>query len=229
MCTVTIIPVEGGISVMVNRDEQRSRAPAEPPRWALGGGTRAIWPLDPRGGGTWIAASESGLVVGTLNRAWPANASAGVRAKPSRGALALLAVQAGDADAAVSAIERNEPRRWDGFELFAVGRDAVVHRLLWDGQRLERFAPRRAPLCITSSSLGRHVEAARYELFETMFAEAPADLASAQERFHRHRWPEHPERSVLMSRPDARTQSITRITARDRQEPVMRYEAIDPD
>src|SRR5438045_8012571 len=82
MCTLSVISVPQarwprgpiGLRVVVSRDEQRERPAALAPRWrpldqshGLPGPRRAIWPTDPRGGGTWIAAAESGLVLSILN------------------------------------------------------------------------------------------------------------------------------------------------------------------
>ncbi|MBC7773530.1 MAG: hypothetical protein H7210_13625, partial [Pyrinomonadaceae bacterium] len=67
---------------MTNRDELRTRPMAMPPQWhdltigadwgtrLLGGNVglaRAVYPVDPAGGGTWIASAPSGLVLCILN------------------------------------------------------------------------------------------------------------------------------------------------------------------
>jgi hypothetical protein len=61
MCTVTVIPLSFGIRVACNRDESRERPAAMSPELRIFGGNQALLPIDPTGGGTWIAASEAGL------------------------------------------------------------------------------------------------------------------------------------------------------------------------
>lgn len=224
MCTVSIFATDGGVAVTFNRDEQRTRAKAEPPSWRAIDSTRAIWPTDPKGGGTWIAASAAGVIVGVVNRAWPAPTAA--TARPSRGEIPLIGVGAPDAVSAIQRIAQSGPERWDGFEAFAVDADAIVHGLLWDGAILRVQQPQPGPWCLTSSSLGRHVEVARRHLFETMLARHGATLAT-QERFHLHRWNDRPESSVCMSRPDACTVSMTSVALEPGRAPVMRYDDED--
>src|SRR5690348_2899943 len=77
MCTLSIIQVPApsgrgtpSLRIVCNRDESRSRPPASPPRWRAAegaDGVRAIWPMDMEGGGTWLGASDRGLVLSLLN------------------------------------------------------------------------------------------------------------------------------------------------------------------
>jgi hypothetical protein len=86
-------------------------------------------------------------------------------------------------------------------------------------------APRRTirsldlsrPLFFTSSSLGDELAARwRAPLFATL-VERGANRLEDQATFHRHRWNERPELSVLMNRSDAATVSITTIDVTDRR------------
>jgi len=47
-------------------------------------------------------------------------------------------------------------------------------------------------------------------LFDSMITDSE-ESAATQDRFHAHSWPDRPELSVLMSRADARTVSITAV------------------
>ena len=69
MCTASIIPLQsGGFRVVINRDELRSRPNAlRPTALELENGVRAAWPTDAQAGGTWVAASDRGLVLTLLN------------------------------------------------------------------------------------------------------------------------------------------------------------------
>jgi hypothetical protein len=69
------------------------------------------------------------------------------------------------------------------------------------------------PLLFTSSSLGDAVaEAPRRRLFDATVCGRDASLFEAQRRFHDHQWPDRPEISVRMLRPDARTVSRSFVT-----------------
>src|SRR5690348_7977222 len=74
VCTLTIIPLGkrvrsdrgatpvSGIRLACNRDESRLRPPALPPELRQFGNRLAVLPIDPVSDGTWIAASDAGLV-----------------------------------------------------------------------------------------------------------------------------------------------------------------------
>ena len=80
-----------------------------------------------------------------------------------------------------------------------------------------------------SSGLGDHlVEGVRRELFDELFAAAPEAWASAQDAFHRHRWPGREYLSVNMSRAEARTVSHSTIDL-DSAEAVFAYHPDSPD
>ena len=68
MCTVTIVPLEDGYRLMCNRDEQHTRPAALPPRRLSIDGGQATMPIDPQGGGSWIAVTDGGLTIAMLNR-----------------------------------------------------------------------------------------------------------------------------------------------------------------
>ena len=72
MCTLTVVPVnsggpERGVRIVCNRDESRLRPTALPPESRTFGNRRALMPIDPASGGTWIAASDAPLVLVLMN------------------------------------------------------------------------------------------------------------------------------------------------------------------
>ena len=97
MCTVTFLPMGDGLRVMANRDERHTRPSAHPPSIARAGGALALMPIDPQGGGTWIAGTSAGLVFALLNAAGESRAVA-----PSRGRLILELVDCIDLRQVVS-------------------------------------------------------------------------------------------------------------------------------
>ena len=68
MCTVTYIPIEDDSFILThNRDESIKRVIASPPMKKMIGGIQHIFPVDPKGMGTWIGASEQGRIACILN------------------------------------------------------------------------------------------------------------------------------------------------------------------
>jgi len=68
MCTVSFLPTGGNNFILTsNRDEKDSREIAIPPQNFVHHHINIIYPQDPRGKGTWIAASENGFTLCLLN------------------------------------------------------------------------------------------------------------------------------------------------------------------
>ncbi|MFN0137616.1 MAG: NRDE family protein, partial [Phycisphaerae bacterium] len=149
MCTVTVVPIAarpGGshdtnsrvVRIACNRDELRTRPIALPPRMQSFGARRAILPIDPASGGTWIALSDVGVLLTVLN----VNVNNGVRRdaiRPgelrSRGTIIpeLLALDSLEAIAAAAA--RLSPSRYPPFRLLIINQTRVGD-LYSDGREL---------------------------------------------------------------------------------------------
>lgn len=227
MCTVTVIRTDEGCRVMHARDEQRSRKDGLPAAWrTLDSGRRAIWPTDADAGGTWVAARDDGVVLALLNRNIPDNGRPpGTR---SRGAIIPALI---DLESSASMLKFLATMDLAGdltgvspFRLLAIdstGSGAVV---TFDGLELSEPVISDPPSCLASSGLGdEHVEV-RLPLFEQMMAEAASP--EQQSAYHHHRWDDRPEFSVLMSRRDARTVSITTIEVVAGQDPTFAVEEL---
>lgn len=255
MCTVSIIPLKPrplhladrvpggtGFRVVCNRDEIRSRAPSAAPKWraierAGVPGARAIWPMDMEAGGTWIAAAEHGLVLCLLNlNLEPPLDMTGVRGLKSRGLVIPALIGAADTEDAMRRLRRMTLKSFAPFRLVAA--DAIAGELRisearWDRREIKVTTRMSAPACFVSSGLGDSLVTPRLGLFEGMVTGSHEDAERAQDSFHRHTWTERPEVSVLMSRADARTVSVTTIEAvpdeRGLWDMTMDYEAIRED
>lgn len=230
MCTVTAFfspadpPARGGIDadpllvrISCNRDEQRSREPSLSPRVIRSGGSRAVMPIDPASGGSWIGASERGLVACLLNANPVASGESRVvyEARHSRGPIVPRMLRAACVlEALVSALEL-DASHFPPFRLLLI--DAHSHAVVTSTGldiTCARLSCSRSPLMLTSSGLGDHtVQSVRHELFQRMLGAHP-DAFQAQDRFHAHSWPRRGALSILMSRPDARTVSQTVIDLR---------------
>ncbi|MBA4064811.1 MAG: hypothetical protein C0501_14080 [Isosphaera sp.] len=207
MCTLTAVPAAGGVRVAFNRDEARTRPAAAPPAVVRAGARAAVYPTDPASGGTWLAATDAGLVLAVLNGNPPGASRVGT---VSRGTIIPALLATGSPGDAVSAAEQElELEAFAPFRLVAVGRE-VIASLVWDGRTAEIDSRLLggAPAVFTSSGLGDHlVTGPRTGLFRALTAGPPAGWPAAQDAFHRHRWPDRPEVSVNMSRATARTVS----------------------
>ncbi len=225
MCTVTVIPLavegdkrpggRGAFRLVTNRDESRRRAPALPPQHVrLAGGIEAVWPVDPTGGGTWIAGSTRGLVLAATNiNPRPAVAGNGRAGRSSRGLLIPDLIDAARAPEAIARLHTMDLSVFPPFRLIAVDGVAIV-AAVWADEVLRIAERALGPVCYVSSGLGDDVVADRLPLFDAMLTDQ-GPTPAMQDAFHRHRWPDRPEASVLMSRAEARTVSTTIVEVRE--------------
>jgi hypothetical protein len=217
MCTASLIELHGitpGYRLVFNRDELRSRAPGEEPRWREFAGTRALAPLDPDSGGTWIAANERGMTLAVTNvNPRPVPVLPHASSLKSRGSLVPTLISSDSAHAAVESISDEQLGSFAPFRLLAIDLTPRGVRLvegIWDRVEWRVVDHSALPVCFASSGLGDERVAGRLELFRACDVRTSKD----QDAFHIHRWPTRPEVSVLMSRDDARTVSITCIEVR---------------
>ena len=221
MCTVSAVHSPDGtaLRIVINRDERRLRMQAQPPARFSAYGAGAVWPVDPEAGGTWVAVNDRGLAFALLN-VWAPERYPVQDAPVSRGAVIPYLVRA----AGVEDAERrfvSGPARWPcrPFKVLVASRDRLVLLSPQGATDLD------APMVLGTSSLGDElVEAPRRALFEELLASS-ADAWQAQDRLHRHAWPDRRHVSVLMSRADACTVSRTEIVL-TREGGEMRYAAL---
>ena len=219
MCTVSVVTSRDRLRLMCNRDEQHTRPAAHPPAIVRTTTGTALMPLDPRGGGTWVAANACGLVFSVLNGDGPPGAPG-----LSRGRLILELLDARGLDEVVDRAHGLSGRRWPAHRVLATdGRRLLSLRLHADIVSVEEHGV-VAPLMFTSSSLGdARVDPVRRALFDQLVT-AASDRLDGQDAFHRHRWSDRPHVSVHMRRHDAATQSITIVDVSP-SAVAMRYES----
>jgi hypothetical protein len=209
VCTASWLSRDGTLRLGFNRDELRSREPALPPEVRDGPAGRWIAPRDGRAGGTWIAASERGVVLALLNR----SEGAPPPGVASRGLLIPELLGATDADALVDALGRRDLAPFAPFRLLALwhGRDAGVVAG-WNGVALDAAELDAAAGLLCSSSLGdERVTATRGAVWERHRAGATSFDAAAHDAFHRDHAPEPSAWSVCMHRDDAQSVSFTAV------------------
>jgi hypothetical protein len=241
MCTLTIITTgesagradtEGSVRIECSRDESRLRPAARPPEVRTCSEHQTLMPIDPLSEGTWIGVSDAALAAVLMN-VYIAQAEPVVEILPrtrpivSRGTIIPHVLAASSLTNAIERFKTLNPHDFEPFRLILIDRTHWLE-IVWAAEQLSIDPPRpfAEPLFFTSSGLGDDIVAKpRRQLFDEMCS-ADVDLPSAQDAFHRHVWPGREFASVWMTRPEARTQSITwcELSAR---EVTMRYGARD--
>ncbi len=235
MCTVSIIRLgDDLIRLACNRDEQNSRPTALPPQIVRIDGHFAVMPIDPTGGGTWIAANDAGVVMALLNRNAPLS---GLREQQrqltqklmSRGRIIPLLIGCSSVESALAAASDLDAGRYGPFTLVIFDREARA-QVISDGLEINvtYLDSHGKAALFTSSGLGDClVESRRRALFGEML-KSRGISAATQDRYHRHHWPDHEALSVCMRRPDAKTVSHT-IVELGPEQIDFRYHAAAPD
>ena len=203
--------------MVCNRDELRTRPSALPPRLVESGTRRSAMPIDAEAGGTWVAVNDAGVAATLLNLNLP-DAKPVDRAE-SRGQIIPPLMACGSAAEAAEAAGNLLPTQYKPFRL-VLADPSMVYLIRSDGHALsvkQIGSPGSGPMLFTSSGLGDHlVEGPRRELFEQLFAGPPETWLRVQSNFHRHRWQDQLPLSVLMSRDDAATVSISSVDIDER-------------
>jgi uncharacterized protein with NRDE domain len=165
MCTVVLLIRPGHAWPLVlaaNRDEMLARA-WDPPA--------AHWPDQPgviagrdrSGGGTWMGINREGVVAAVLNRPGSLGPAAGKRSRGELPLLALAHASAGQASAAIAALDAGA---WRSFNLVLADRSgAIFVRGLGHGRpQAETFTPglhmvtAQDPDSLDSPRVARHLE-----------------------------------------------------------------------
>jgi hypothetical protein len=222
VCTVSIVPVGSGCRLVCNRDERRDRPAALPPTRRLLPGAAACYPLDPLSGGTWIAVTDAGLALALLNRTPTQPGPVPAR---SRGTVVPHLASQRTVSAVLRAAADLDVIQFAPFRLVVVHRTSLGvatsdgHHIRCTQSRLD------AQVAFSSSSLGDdRVEESRRDLFRRLVRDVD-DWLAGQAAFHRHRWPDRPDISVVMSRNDART--VSRSTVDLRWPMTLHYEPLE--
>lgn len=220
MCSVSWLIDDESYQIFFNRDEQKTRAKALPPRIQPMDGMKVLMPIDPVGQGSWISTNEVGVTLCLLNNYqgdMPKNVLF------SRGLLLKNLSKEESIKGVCKAFERLTLPQFAPFVLLAFDLSVCregnsVVALTWDGVRSSVKAA-KAPLFSSGVDL-RQVTEYRKAAYDKIVGKHPS-----QEKllaFHQHRHPTHPHMSVFMHREDAETVSLTQIIVSEEQQ-EMRY------
>ncbi|NQU09882.1 NRDE family protein [bacterium] len=205
MCTVSWLITDAGYELFCSRDEQRSRAIAEPPAIRTVRDVRSLAPRDPQGGGSWVGVNEFGLSLSLLNY-YPQPESAPPGPHPSRGLLLTSLLDTRSPDEIAGVLGQRPLAEYPPFLLLTVAPRVRPRLVRWDGHRLaSEINP--APPVTTSSFDPAGVARARQE----QFAALRHSGTQALRHYHLSRDPRGDAYSVWMNRPEARTLSLSHI------------------
>lgn len=222
MCTVSVLPTAGGLRVVFNRDEQRTRPAELPPTVRVVAGTRCLLPVDPASQGTWLAVNEHGVAMALLNRSLKAQ----IKPVLSRGTIIPSLLASHSVEDAHHRLLSFRAADYLPFRLLLVSL-AGCEEFESDGHHI-RLAAAHSPvksIMLASSGLGDEAALAfRQPVFEQMVLAAGC-TAAAQDEFHRQHDATFGAMSVLMARADAMT--VSRITlALTEREVRMRHQRV---
>lgn len=213
-----------GYDLFFNRDEKRSRLPAEPPAVRRVGSTAVLAPKDGAAGGSWLAANEHGLTVALLNGYLGADAATALTSGQwtSRGRLVMELSDCSAVPELAKRLKTLDLASYRSFHLAAFDpRTAILAG--WQGGTLERveedsFSP---PLISSSFNFDEVAESRRGRYLEYLDA-AEGSKVEAALAYHRSHRPERGAFSPCMHREDARTVSFTWVRV-DGARVQMRY------
>ena len=207
MCTVSWARQPDGYHLLCNRDEKRTRGTAFAPRVVEMGGVRYVAPIDPDGGGTWLATNEYGVSLCLLNGE-PGCQSTGPRR--SRGLLIRELAGAPTAGECALWTQQLDLRPFSPFSLVILepGRSAIVAQ--WDGREFVVDPAGDARMPLTSSSYdAAGVRRSRLNDFaRRVDPSRPLDPALLY-WFHASHGESPDAYSTCMHRPDAQTVSFS--------------------
>ena len=179
MCTISYFPFSGADHILTqNRDVGPLRAPAIPPARHTYKGTELIYPVDPQGGGTWNASSDSHracILNGAEYDYFP-----DFEAPKSRGSLCLDVLAEG-----ADLLHREDLSVYDDFTLlyFSLDRKEDIREFRWNGENLKerRHHPGKPQFWISRGLYSFEDYLRKKEVFDQFVPEVQdADFEKAQ-------------------------------------------------
>jgi len=223
MCTVSWLIKDNNYHVFFNRDEQRSRARAIPPRVMNVKDTQVLLPIDPLGNGSWISTNEFGVTLCLLNYYQGSNPK-GVLT--SRGLLLKTLSSFVSVEDIDKQLKNLEFHQYASFSLLAFGlnNSGQVSRKAWqwNGEELTSLFL-TSPF--TSSSVNfEEVSQSRLLLAQQLLNPQSIDTLID---YHKSHHPSKGHLSVCMHRNDAKTVSFSHIHV-DTMQSIFHYKNDSP-
>ncbi|MDP4527689.1 NRDE family protein [Alkalimonas delamerensis] len=208
MCTLSWWYQQGQLHILFNRDERKNRARAHAPQRISQQGVDAIMPIDPDGGGSWVAANDRGQVFCLLNDYAAAyQPAAGIRR--SRGLLLKALAHSLDWQALDAMLQPEQLGCYAPFRLLLFVGQQEPLLWHWDGSQLRQQLAPSSPLS-SSSALSGLIPRLRAWHWQRVMARSPS-LQTLQ-RLHRKAAPFGAFSGIAMQRSQVQTVSMTQVT-----------------
>lgn len=221
MCTLSWSRNQEGYQVFFNRDEQRSRSPAEVPQRIDHSGVPVLLPLDPDGGGSWISVNGHGLSLCLLNFY---QGTVPDKKLISRGKLLRSLAHTENINSLNNQISTTDLSHYAPFTLVAFQitpdhQQPQENMFQWDGKAMRRSQPKNM---FTSSSVKfNEVSKQRQQRYVQEVSSLLCNDSNNEHNaahntdkhisFHASHGDKKNHRSVCMHREDARTVSFSHI------------------
>jgi len=227
MCTVSWLFTDNGYHVFFNRDEQKTREKALVPDIYSLGGVNVVMPIDPQGGGTWLAVNEYGCTYALLNY-YQGRFPKGVLR--SRGQLVKNLASFKSFEDVSAYLDTQDLNKYPPFSLLCFIPNTIdikpsfLTMIRWTGKILV-IEEQSSPL-ISSSVKFEEVLSARLAVFNAVGVDANGNAESKEVThqeanskktvqnlisIHRSHIPSASEYSVCMHREDAQTVSFSHV------------------
>lgn len=225
MCTVSWFHTELGYELFFNRDEQKSRPTALEPRRFKQNNIESLMPIDPLGGGSWIATNNQGITVCLLNYYQGCLPTTELK---SRGLLIKHLSACHDLNAIQHLLSHTDLSYFAPFSLLVFGAKSAkkppkVLAFQWNG-RLFHSIDAVSPM-ISSSVDPIFVTEKRHSFYREMTSKGIN--RQSLRAFHNHHHPQQGHLSACMYREDASTVSLTHIIV-NTQKSIMNYTSGSP-
>jgi hypothetical protein len=207
MCTVTLLTNPDGYTLMMNRDELRSRVEGELYR-GLRNDVEASFPIDAAAGGTWIGVNHHGVSLALLNRYQaPINSN---NNSVTRGKIIASALFTGGMNDVFSYLKNLDVDCFNPFDLLLVDRQST-YQFSWDRKNYSWVSHVASqPLMLTSSS-ERLDYVREYRHAQFLHCLDQGEDVKSLERFHLRQEVNCAADAVFMSRAKVHTKSIVKI------------------
>ncbi len=225
MCTVTFLPVGKEDFILThNRDEQTIRGIASMPEVRISDGIRAVYPVDPKGQGTWIGMADNGKAACLLNGGFERHIPHPPY-KHSRGLVILHLFSFSSTDEFIANYE------FTGLEPFTllVYDTGFLFEIVWDGQKvyLKNLSADQPHIYSSTSLYEPVVREKRHQWFLQWLKEHPVYRINDIRNFHNYGGEGDSTTNLVMKREKGlQTVSITSIQKRDGRIEMIHHDLI---
>ena len=210
MCSVSWIHHDEGYDLFFNRDEQRSRPKAIPPKvWNCEVGSY-LAPQDPQAGGTWIFTNDKGL-TGCLLNAYQIENVKPVSNPRSRGLLVKDLAGCKSIESLEKQLHSQVTENpYSAFYLLGLEKVSEAKLWLWDTSNIQQLDLPELPFWTTTSVNPNQVLPYRQKLIQESISQKGLN-AETLHSLHLAKGIPATEHTIKMSRDDAQTVSFTHI------------------